>query len=99
MVDQDASLAATGWLDKAKGDLEAARALSAATGVPPWVAGLHLQQACEKCLKALQPFATDDRYPILSPREATLEEVEALLPRVGFIVEELEKRIGRSIPG
>ncbi len=41
------------WLDLARGDLAAARVLSAAANVPPRVSAGLAQQAAEKALKAL----------------------------------------------
>jgi HEPN domain-containing protein len=108
------------WLGKAEGDLRAAEACSAHAAVPGWVIGFHLQQACEKLLKALlvlherepprthnlaklaalladaggvtpidhelaaalQPFAVDDRHPLLSTPLVDAVRFVPLLPAV-----------------
>jgi HEPN domain-containing protein len=44
---------ARAWLEKARGDLAAARRCSEALDVPGWVIGFHCQQAVEKALKGL----------------------------------------------
>jgi HEPN domain-containing protein len=101
------------WIDRAEGDLRAARACLAESDVPAWVVGFHLQQAVEKSLKglivlhqhepprlhqldrladilsqaggaapfgadlraALQPFAVEDRYPVMASPEANRDEL------------------------
>ena len=50
-------LVAARWLERAQGDLAAARALLAAPGAPAWTAGFHLQQAVEKALKEAEAQA------------------------------------------
>jgi HEPN domain-containing protein len=118
---------ARAWLDKARGDLEAARAIRDVRTVPGWILGFHLQQAAEKAWKgrlvlcgtmppgvhdlarilemrtgqaspteqikaliaSLQPFAVEDRYPLLTPREMPCHEIAILLPQVEAEVEAL----------
>lgn len=45
--------AAREWVVRADGDLRAAEALLAASGVPAWSAAFHVQQCAEKYLKGL----------------------------------------------
>ena len=48
------------WLEKAAGDLEAARPVSRATAFPGWIVGFHLQQATEKAMKGLLVLAATE---------------------------------------
>ncbi|MBN1773707.1 MAG: HEPN domain-containing protein [Deltaproteobacteria bacterium] len=122
---------ARAWLEKAQGDVEAARAAMDNLRVPAWVIGFHLQQAIEKAWKGrlvlvgvrppavhdlrallqarepaadpppevvpvvevLQPFAVEERYPLLSPREADRAELQSVLPNVEREVDELRDAI------
>jgi HEPN domain-containing protein len=129
--EEDARDVARRWLDKATGDLAAARHCLLDDTIPPWIAGFHLQQAAEKAmkgllvlggqeppavhdlarlhrllvdsgiehpldaahLKALLPFAVEERYPLLTPEPADSEEVRVLVDPVGGLLDVLEQYI------
>ncbi len=66
------------WLDKADGDLQAARACASDESVPAWVIGFHLQQVAEKTLKGLLVLREQD-----PPRTHHLDRLTDLLVEAG----------------
>lgn len=54
-----------------------------------------------RLITSLQPFAVEDRYPLLMLREVPRDEVHALLPLVAAEVESLDAALlrGGSLEG
>lgn len=82
-----------GWIDKAEGDLRAARLLAGAAPPEPDAAAFHSQQASEKYLKAFLVFLRVD-----PPRTHNLLSLLDLLARYDGSFESLRDAAGSLNP-